>query len=355
MKPRIFFRTAAIALVCFSWGFLGTPAKAQDVTLKFATINGDATRAFKEIQAPLVRAIEKDVAGRLKIDIRGPGPNGYGKPAEYLDLLRKGEIDIAYTVQGYTPGQFPGTTVGELPLMYRSSEDGTRALWGLYKEGLFDKEYAGLKVLALNISTPFGIFSANKPITGIKDFRGLRIRVPSPTVGLALARMGAIPIGLPLNLIGESISNHMVDAISYGADPLESLTGTDGKPVADLIKAAYDCSFAAPALMIVMNQKAYDALPKDVQKAIDSHTGWDLSLAMAKDRDTSEAAAKQRLQQSGRYTFTAMTPDQRDEMAKLIGPVIDEWKKSVASQGLDADKLLRRAQELAAQKTASAN
>jgi len=355
MKPSTFFRAAAVATVCFSWGLSGTPAKAQDVTLKFATINGEATRAFKEIQGPLARAIEKDSDGRIKIDIRGPGPNGYGKPAEYLDLLQKNEIDIAYTVQGYTPGKFPGTTVGELPLMYRSSEDGTRALWGLYKEGLLDKEYAGLKVLALNISAPFGIFSANKPITGIKDFRGLRIRVPSPTVGLALARMGAVPIGLPLNMIGESISNHMVDAISYGADPLESLTSGDGKPVADLIKAAYDCSFAAPALMIVMNQKAFDALPKDLQKVIDDHTGWTLSLAMAKDRDTSEAAAKQRLQQSGRYTLTAMTPEQHDEMAKLIAPVIDEWKKSVASQGLDADKLLHRAQELAAQKTASAN
>jgi len=354
MKPSTFLQATAIAAACFAWSASGTPAKAQDVTLKFATINAETTRAFKEIQTPLAQAIEKDSGGRLKIDIHGPGPKGYGKPAEYLDLLRKGEIDIAYTVQGYTPGQFPGTTVGELPLMYGSSEDGTRALWGLYKEGLLDKEYTGLKVLALNISAPFGIFSANKPITGLKDFHGLRIRVPSPTVGLALARMGAVPIGLPLNLIGESIANHMVDAISYGADPLESLTGSDGKPVADQIKAAFDCRFAAPALMIVMNQKAYDALPKDLQKVIDDHTGWALSLAMAKDRDTSEAAAKQRLQQSGRYAFSVMTPEQHDEMAKLIAPVVDDWKKSVASQGLDADKLLQRAQELAAQKTASA-
>jgi hypothetical protein len=42
-------------------------------------------------------------------------------------------------------------------------------------------------------------------------------------------------------------------------------------------------------------------------------------------------------------------------MVKLIAPVVDDWKKSLTAQGIDADKLLKRAQELAAQKTASAN
>jgi hypothetical protein len=42
-------------------------------------------------------------------------------------------------------------------------------------------------------------------------------------------------------------------------------------------------------------------------------------------------------------------------MVKLIRPVIDDWKKSMAEKGVDGDKLTKRAQELAAQKTASAN
>jgi TRAP-type C4-dicarboxylate transport system substrate-binding protein len=346
---------AAVATAYIAWGLFASPAVAQEVTLKFATINAESTRAYKEIQEPLARAIEKDSGGRIKVDMRGPGANGYGKPAELLDMVEKGDIDIAYTVQGYKPGHFPRTTVAELPLLYRDSEGGTRVLWGLYQEGLLDKEYDGLKVLALNTAVPYGIFSATKPITTIKDFRGLRVRVPSPTVGLALARMGAVPIGLPLNLIGESVANGMVDAVSYSADSLESLPGVGGKPVADQVKAVYDCGFAAPALMIVMNQQAYDKLPKDLQKIIDDHFGVALSDAMAKDRDTSEASAKKRMANDSRYSYVTMTPEQHDEMVKLIAPVVDDWKKSLTAQGIDADKLLKRAQELAAQKTASAN
>src|SRR5271170_2854877 len=104
-----------------------------------------------------------------------------------------------------------------------------------------------------------------------------------------------------------------------------------------------------------MNQKAYDSLPKDLQKVIDDHTGLALSQAIAKDRDVSETDAKKRFQNDSRYSYTVMTPEQHDEMVKLIASVIDDWKKSMADKGIDSDKLLTHAQELAAQKTASAN
>lgn len=353
-KPNALIKLAA-ATVCLVWGLAATPASAQDVTLKFATLNADSSRAFKEVQAPWAQKIEKDSGGRIKIDIRGVGPNGFGKPADFLDMLKRGDIDIAYTVQGYTPGAFPATTVAELPLMFHDSQEGTRALWGLYKEGLLAKDYDGLKVLALNAAVPSIIFSATKPITDIKDFRGMRIRVPAPTIGLSLARLGAVPIGLPVNMIGQAIANHMVDAISFSADALRNLSGGDGKPVADQIKSVYDCGFAEVALMVVMNQKAYDALPKDLQKVIDDDSGATFAQALAADRDRSEAEAKKQMQSDGRYSFATMTSDQRDEMVKLIAPVVDDWKSSLASKGIDADKLLARAKELAAQKTASAN
>jgi TRAP-type C4-dicarboxylate transport system substrate-binding protein len=131
-KSIIYLRVAAVA-VSIVWSVSATVAKAEEVTLKFATINADSTRAFKEVQAPLAQAIEKASDGRIKVDLRGAGPNGYGKPAELFGMVEKGDVDIAYTVQGYSPGRFPRTTVAELPLMFRDSQEGTRVLWSLYK------------------------------------------------------------------------------------------------------------------------------------------------------------------------------------------------------------------------------
>jgi TRAP-type transport system periplasmic protein len=350
-KPSAYFLAAAAA--CIAWALPAPSASADQVTLRFATLNAPDTRAFKAIMLPLAQAIEKDSGGRIKVDLRG-SPGGFGKPAEFADMVKRGDIEIAYTVQGYTPGRFPRTSVAELPLLFHDSQEGTRVLSGLYKEGLLAKDYDGFKVLALNASVPFTIFTAGKPITAIKDLRGMRIRVASPTSGLSLARMGAVPIGLPVNLISESITNGMVDAISFASDALVALPGANGKPVATQIKSAYDCGFAELALMFVMNQKAYDNLPKDLQAVIDRDFGPALTQALAKDRDDNEAEARKQLQDKYHITFAPFTPDQRAEMATLIAPVVDDWKKSMAGQGIDGDKLYKRTQELAAQKSASA-
>src|SRR5205823_7317947 len=126
---------------------------------------------------------------------------GYGKPAELFGMVEKGDIEIASTVQGYSPGRFPQSSVMELPLMFDNSVAGTRALMGLYKEGLLDKDYASVKVLSLYMLPPYPIFTTGKKIETVRDFRGLRIRTPSITVGLAFAKLGAIPLGIPNNMV----------------------------------------------------------------------------------------------------------------------------------------------------------
>jgi TRAP-type transport system periplasmic protein len=269
-------------------------------------------------------------------------------------LVENGDIDIAYTVQGYTPGRFPRTTVGELPLIFQTAEEGTRGLWGLYAQGLLDKEYDNLKVLAINTNVPVSVFGSSKTVATLRDFRGLRVRVASPTMGLALARLGAVSVGMPVNLIGESIANGMVDAIAFSWDALETAPGVAGKLLVEQVKSTLDGEFGALAFMIVMNKKAYDEVPKELQAAIDQHSGASLSMAIAKDRDVNEAAAKKRLQADSRLTSASWSSEERAQMAKLVAPVIDQWKKSMAAQGVDGDKLLHRMQELVNQKSASA-
>jgi TRAP-type C4-dicarboxylate transport system substrate-binding protein len=340
---------AGVSLAALAQG-----AAAQEVTLKFGSLNAEGTRAFKELQVPLARAIEQESQGRIKIDLRGAGPNGFGKPAELVSLVEKGDVDIAYTVQGYTPGRFPRTTAVELPLLFHDAMQGSRVVWDLYKQGAFEKEYDNLKVLALVTSVPFSIFSASKPVAGLKDFRGMRIRVPSPTVGLALAKLGAVPIGLPVNLIPESLASGMVDAIAYPADSLVTTPGLNGKPIAEQVQVAYYPEFAEVALMIVMNKKVWDGLPAELQAAIDKQTGLPLVEAWAKDRDEGEQASRKRIEATGRFKITELSETDRAQMTKLVGPVIADWKKSLATQGIDGDKLLHQVQERIAQKSASA-
>jgi TRAP-type C4-dicarboxylate transport system substrate-binding protein len=335
-------------------GALAPAAKAEEVTLRMATINAANTRAFKEVLLPWAQEVEGVSQGRIKIDLRGGGEGSFGKPTELLSLVEKGDIEIAYTVQGYTPGRFPRSTVAELPLMFKTSTEGTRALWGLYEEGSLDKEYDSVKVLSLNTGAPVTIFGGSKTVATLKDFRGLRVRVASPTTGLALARLGAVPIGMPVNLIGESMANGMVDAITFGFDAIRTTPGIGGKPLVEQVKSTLDGEFGALTLMVVMNKTAYDAMPKELQAVIQQHSGEGLSMAMAKDRDLNEEAAKKQLQADGGLASASLSTDEHAEMTKLVTPVLEQWKKSMAGQGIDGGKLLSRMKELVNQKSASA-
>lgn len=338
-------RTTGAAVAALSAVLItsSAPVAAADYVLRFATINAVETASYAKVLEPFARAVEQESGGRIEVALKPIG--GYGKPADLFNMVEKGDIEIAATVQGYNPGRFPQSSVMELPLMYENSIAGTEAMWSLYKEGLLDKDYASVKVLGLYVLPPYGIFTTGKKITALKDLRGMRMRTPSPTVGLALARLGAIPIGVPVNLVGEAIANGTLDAIAYGWDSSSTTKGAGDKMIADQVSVLVDANFAAPALMVVMNKVKWEALPPDLQAIFDKHSP-DLVAGNARIREEMEAATKKKMQADPRYTYVALSPEQRADMQRIITPAIADWKTGMVKLGIDGEKLLARAQEL---------
>jgi TRAP-type C4-dicarboxylate transport system substrate-binding protein len=314
------------------------------VKLRFGTINAKTTRTFSEQLMPLKRVIEQSLPGRVEVELGGVGD--FGKPAELLPMLEKNQIDIASTVQGYHPGRFPLSSVMEMPMLFESAEQGTYALWKLYEEGLLAKDYEGFKVLSLYVLPPYGVFTSNIDFTSLRDFRGQRVRSPSVTVGLAMARLGMIPVGIPNNAIGIALQENLVDSISYGWDSGATTAGIEGKMLTDQVKYLVDTRFAAPALMIVMKQDVYDRLPAETRKAIDANTGFEFSLRNARQRDAWENETRERLAKSSVHKVIRLTPEQRAEMVKRTAPVVDEWADTMGREGSDGRKLIERAREL---------
>src|SRR3954454_7208533 len=199
MFPRTRMPSAATALLGLV-AFFATPVSAAEIVLRFGSINTENTAAYDQVLMPFAKAVEEESGGRIEVALKPLG--GYGKPAELFTMVEKGQIEMAASVQGYHPGRFPQSSVRELPFMFQNSIAGTEAMMKLYKEGLLDKDYASVKVLGLYVLPPYGIFTTGKKITALKDLRGMRMRTPSPTVGLALAKLGAVPLDIPLNMIG---------------------------------------------------------------------------------------------------------------------------------------------------------
>jgi len=226
MSSRTRMSSTAAALLGLVVLF-ATPASAAEVVLRFGSISTENTAPYDQVLVPFARAVEEESGGRIEVALKPLG--GYGKPAELFTMVEKGAIEMAASVQGYHPGRFPQSSVMELPFMFDNSIAGTSAMMSLYKEGLLDKDYASVKVLGLYVLPPYPIFTTGKKIQSVKDFRGLRMRTPSTTVGVALAKLGAVPLGIPLNMIGDTIASGYVDAIAYGWDSTTTTKGAAGK------------------------------------------------------------------------------------------------------------------------------
>lgn len=334
---------------------LGTrslPVRAAEQTLRFASISDAETDIYKSILSPFARAVEADSGSRVEMALKPVG--GYGKPTDVFPMVEKGDIELGASLPGYHPGRFPQTSVIELPMLYSSAVIGSTALMALYKEGLLDKDYGSVKVLALYTASAFGIFTTGKKVTSVKDLRGLRVRTPGPTVGVALARLGAIPLGMPISMIGEAIANGTIDAMAISMDTTLDTKGAGGKHLVDQMSVVVDLRFAAPAQMVVMNRARWDALPADLQAILEKDA---LMIATdgARVREASEVAARLKLKADPRYTFITFDAEQRAELERVLAPAFNDWKAGMAKLGIDGERLLSRARELVKQFTVSAN
>lgn len=344
---RLFSSAAVVAFLA-----LAVPAQSAEVTLRFATINAEKTASYDDVLVPFARAIEQDSGGRIEVALKPVG--GYGKPAELFGLVEKGDIEIASTVQGYSPGRFPRSSVMELPMMFDNSVSGTRALMSLYNEGLISDDYKSVHVLGLYMLAPYPIFTTGKKIQSVRDFRGLRVRTPSITVGLALAKLGAIPLGIPNNLIGDTLDNGIVDAMAYGWDSARTTKGAKDKFLIEQVNTALDEPFGAPALMVVMNKAKWHALPPDLKAIIEKHAP-DLVEPNARLRQNMEQASRKKIIADPRFTDLTLSPEQRENVQRLIAPAIDQWKAGMAKLNIDGDSLLKRARELVQQSKVAVN
>lgn len=327
-----------------------SPAGAAEFLVRLGSTNPPGSAADAEFEA-VARAIERESGGRIEVASKPAG--GYGKVPEMFAMVERGDIEMAVTVQGYSPGRFLQSSVMELPRMFKNSVAGTKAMMALYKEGLLDKDFTTVKLLGLYVLEPYPIFTTGKKIETVRQFRGLRIRAPSITVGLALSKLGAIPLGMPSQMVGDTLASNALDALSIGWTSLLNTKGLGGKPLADQVSVAVDAKFAAPALMLVMNRAKWEALPADLQAIVAKYSPA-LSDGGAAARETADLASKKKVLADGRVTAISFSDAQIAELNRVVTPAIDDWKAGMAKRGLDGEKLYTRARELIAQYQAEA-
>lgn len=210
----------------------------------------------------LAEAAEQQSKGRIKVDVFDSAQ--LGGELDMVSQIRLGSLDLAIIGSGIVASVEPTFSVTELPFIWKSDDAARRVLDGPTGQrilGLLDVK--GIKGLAFGEWGFRGILTSKKPIESPDDLKGLKIRViENPLYVTTLRAFGAnaVPMAWPEVYTGlEQGTIDGVDTNYHGM--IDAKLYEVGKNLA-VIDHIYT------AVIVIMNQKKFQSLPKDLQAAM---------------------------------------------------------------------------------------
>lgn len=316
-------------------------AAAQEFTFKLHHFLGPKAPAHTKMLEPWAKGIEEASGGRVKIELF-PAMSLGGTPPELISQVRDGVVDIVWTVNGYTAGQFPRSEVFELPFVMTNNPAAVNlALYDMYADHLAE-EYKGVKVLFLHVHAGQGIHTVKDEIRKPEDFSGKKIRIPTRTGAWLIEQLGASPVSMPVPDLPQALSKGVVDGAFIPWEiiaPLQLQEQTEYQ-----IEGADKTRFGTTVFQVSMNQAKWDSLPEDIQKIFTDKSGRDWVKEVGQIwRDADEHGIKIATEAGNKHIV--LTPEETDAFKTKLEPVLERWKQEVASKGIDGDALIAKARE----------
>jgi TRAP-type mannitol/chloroaromatic compound transport system substrate-binding protein len=210
------------------------------------------------------RLLETCSGGRIKVKVYGAGEL---VPAfEVFDAVSRGTAELGHGGAYYWKGKIESASFfSGMPFGLTATEMNA---WLYYGGGveLWREAYAPFGVLPMpcgNSGCQMGGWF-NKEIKSIADLRGLKMRIPG-VGGEVLARAGGTPVTLAGGEIFTSLQSGAIDAAEW-IGPYNDLAFGLHKAA----KYYYYPGWHEPGstLECIVNQKAYDSLPADLQAIV---------------------------------------------------------------------------------------
>ena len=320
-------------------------AHGQEVTLKVSHFLPPSSNFQKGVLEPWCEKLGKDSGGRLKCQIY-PAMQLGGTPPQLVDQVKNGVADIVWTSPSYSTGRFPVIEAVELPFAVPAGGLASSCVMWEFYQGHAQKEFDAFKVLAIHSGSGVIMNTAGRPILGLGDFKGVKLRSPSRMASRMLIALGGSPVNMPPAQITEAVAKGVVDGAMapwevVPAVKLDEVAKYHAEPPAG------EPGFTANALALLMNRQKYDGLPADLKAVIDRNSGLPLVEAAGASWDQATESARKKAEAVGNKVL-AIKPADYAAMRQAAAVVEDEWVKESAAKGLDGAKLAAAAHSLAA-------
>jgi TRAP-type transport system periplasmic protein len=204
--------------------------------------------------------VKEKSGGRMEVRVH-PASSLYPGP-ELIPAVLDGRSEVGTVLAAYLTDVLLEMGPLELPFMTSNMQEHKNAAMALrpfYTEMLAKK---GLKLLSINTWPSQQIFST-APIRTVADWKGKKIRVYGADTANITRILGAAPVNIAFGDVYTALEKRTVDGAMTSATNAEPMKFFE---VAKFINYWYIAG--ASQEWLVANQKAWDALPKDLQQAV---------------------------------------------------------------------------------------
>jgi TRAP-type transport system periplasmic protein len=168
----------ALSVVAVAVGAQALPPGPK-VTISAVTQLAPTLPQYQKVDVPMLRdGVPKATNGRIEFNLRAyPEANVSGPEA--IRLVRSGQVDIVGAPLPTVSGDVPLLDGFDLPGAHTSMENVRRAAQALAPAANRELERLGVKMIATS-PFPAQVFFCKKPVAGIADLKGLKVRVAGP-------------------------------------------------------------------------------------------------------------------------------------------------------------------------------
>ncbi len=263
--------------------------------------------------------------GRMEIRFH-PASSLYPGP-ELIPAVLDGRAEIAPILASYLTDVLLEMGPLELPFMTSSMEEHKKAafqLRGFYTEMLAKK---GLKLVAMSTWPSQQLFST-APIRTVADWKGKKVRVYGADSANITRMLGGAPVNIAFGELYSALEKGTVDAAMTSATNAEPMKFFEVSKFLDYWYLA-----GAAQEWVVVNQKVWDALPKDLQQVVlDAVKASNLEEKEWADAIAFDQRVRKRLPELG---MTVVDPP-KAEIAKarqIAKEAWDIWLKRTGADG----------------------
>jgi len=266
--------------------------------------------------------VDKATGGRLKIQVH-PNASLFKAP-EIKRAVQGAQAQAGEMLWVNYENENALFGIDGVPFLATSYGDAMK-LWKASRKPLEEQlAKQGLRVLFSVPWPPQGIYS-KRPINSAADMKGLKWRAYSPATARIAELVGAQPITIQAAEVTQALATGAIDSMmTSGA------TGYDTK-VYETVKNFYDTQAWLPKNVVIVNQKAFDALDKTAQSALINAAaaaetrGWRLS-------EEKTGWYLDQLRKNG-MNVAPPGPALKADLRRIGDAMLEDWLKKTGGEG----------------------